>query len=356
MKPYTVFIKESAQDGIIQRFNVYKTYGDKYLTGRRAESFKAAIDVFTKAVQDGQIYNPVFKDNYSYGLSRGMEDIYKAIENLYQHLPTGERPYYVFNNAFSGPQSVGSYLKAIKGHEQTFPLINQFLNDFKMIKDDVNHIKTLIVAGRAPKPVDPNKFVKPVSSYDAKKKVVAFLDEAVKSFKEQYEASVRADYTHAFAAVSGMKDAKEISKLTGDQGAVASQIFIIRQRYLKEDEVELKQNPLQIVERMIRDAVDGVIGEFIAKNTSKLSILFDKKQEVKDHKILSTKIRNSSLENDMYFEFTDSSNFIITSDIVYSYSKYGRPFLKLVTRFRNVRLADGSQMSGPSEEKMIKEF
>ena len=363
MKSYRVFIEESAQDGIEQRFALYKTYAEKYLKGRRSETFIDALNKFSEAVKVGQIYNPVFKEAYSYGISRGLDEIYEEIKKLYDHLPREDRPYSKLqtNSSFSGPMSVNSYLKAIKGHEQAFSELNQFLNDFKTIKSDIDFVKTLIVAGRAPKPVDPNKFVKPPSSFEAKKKVAGFLDEAVRSFKIQYEASVRADYTKAFMDVVKLRDPAEIKQLSGDKATIATMIFIVDRKYDTSQakyvvDIRVKDNSHQILERLIQDTVDNVILEFISKNTSKLSLIFDKKEDVKDHKILSTKIRHTSLENDMYFEFTDSSNFIITSDIVYAYSKYNKPFIKLVTRFRNVKLADGSSMSSPSEEKMIKEF
>ena len=49
---------------------------------------------------------------------------------------------------------------------------------------------------------------------------------------------------------------------------------------------------------------------------------------------------------------------LLTVDLfktIYKYSKQGRPFSQFPTRFGNVKLADGTMMKGPSEEKMIKE-
>ena len=95
---------------------------------------------------------------------------------------------------------------------------------------------------------------------------------------------------------------------------------------------------------------------FIAKNLSKLAVIFERKTELKTHKVLSNKVNpNGVLENRMFFEFDDGSSFKIYTTVEYVYDT-STPFIRMPTRFSDVVLANGSLMKQPSEEKMDKEF
>ena len=109
---------------------------------------------------------------------------------------------------------------------------------------------------------------------------------------------------------------------------------------------------------MATDTVAMLEDFFIVKNVQKLALIFERKQELKSHKIVSNKVdSNGVLENVMDFEFTDSSKFRIYTNVEYVYNTVsGDPFIRMPTRFTDVILADGSKMSQPSEEKMDKEF
>jgi hypothetical protein len=62
------------------------------------------------------------------------------------------------------------------------------------------------------------------------------------------------------------------------------------------------------------------------------------------------------VENSMKFAFEDGSSFTLESSVVYKYSQMGKLFFQYPTRFKNVRLADGTAMKMPSEKKMMEEF
>jgi hypothetical protein len=76
----------------------------------------------------------------------------------------------------------------------------------------------------------------------------------------------------------------------------------------------------------------------------------------KNHEITRTNVRNGMVENSMKFVFEDSSSFTLESSVVYKYSQLGKFFFQYPTRFKNVKMADGSLMKMPSEEKMIRDF
>jgi hypothetical protein len=122
------------------------------------------------------------------------------------------------------------------------------------------------------------------------------------------------------------------------------------------NQIQLTSNQIKSVQEYSKlNNIEDVNG-FISKNSSKLALILQKKDAPKSHKILNTNIRNGMVENSMQFEFNDGSSFVLESSVVYKYSKTGKLFFQYPTRFKNVKLADGTKMKMPSEEKMIKEF
>ena len=112
----------------------------------------------------------------------------------------------------------------------------------------------------------------------------------------------------------------------------------------------------KVIEKVALDHKNMIVDTFLAKNTEKLSLLIGKKTGIKSFKVVYSRVKSGVLENKILFEFDDNSSFEIYSTVVYSYSNKGTFFVRMPTRFTNVKLANGSMMKGPSEEKMIKEF
>lgn len=332
-------------------------YITKYLRETDKARFNEAMDFFEQGYKAKAVYNSKFGEFYTYGYGRRLEDAYKKMwDNVRDAVKaldvekSDEWDLWSINH--QGINKVGRIVAKYPGMPQE---IKDFMNAIKDMPAAIKELKTYIIKGREPKPVDPNAFVKPMAPYEAQKSAMKFLQEAVDSFKKEYEASVTKQLTDQYNRIKDLTDPKDFKKLgSSDQGFAS--IFFMRDGYRMDSPFKLKPEPEKRLANLIKETVEDVIGHFVAKNTSKLALIFAKKPEVSQHKIIQTRIRNGMLENDMKFGFPDGSSFVITSQVIYKTSQTGKWFVQYPTRFRNVIMADGSKMSSPTEEKMIKEF
>lgn len=324
---------------------------------RQQNSFVEALDVFEKAYEAKILYNSQFGDHYSYGYSRGLEKAYDSLWHKFRDQVKGkidQQDEYDFWGM--NPQNINKLYKLTKKYESVIPTeFHAFMEAVKDMPAAIKELKTYIVKGRIPKPVDPNAFVKPMAPYEAQKMAQKFLQEAVDSFKKEYEASVRKSIMSDFERIKDKTEPEDFKKMTSSEKGLAGMIFM-RDGYNLNAKFKLKEDYQRRLENVINDTVENTIGHFVAKNTSKLALIFAKKPDISEHKILRTRIHQGMLENDMHFAFPDNSSFTITSQVIYKYTQDGKLFVQYPTRFTNVIMADGSRMSGPSEEKMIKEF
>lgn len=333
-------------------------YITKYLKEIDKARFNEAMDFFEQGYKAKAVYNSKFGEFYSYGYSRRLEDAYKK---MYDNVRDAVKALDVEKSDEwdlwgISHQSINKVVKIVAKYPGMPQELKDFMNAIKDMPAAIKELKTYVIKGREPKPIDPNAFVKPMAPYEAQKTAMKFLQEAVDSFKKEYEASVRKTTMDIFEKIKGKTTKEEFKQMSPDERAVASEIFMIANRYDAYSPYVLKDDHKKRLERLIEDTVENTIGHFVAKNTSKLALIFAKKSEVKEHKILKTRIHQGMLENDMHFAFPDGSSFTITSQVIYKYTQDGKLFVQYPTRFTNVVMADGSRMSGPSEEKMIKEF
>jgi hypothetical protein len=194
-----------------------------------------------------------------------------------------------------------------------------------------------------------------MASHDATVKAVEFLREAVATFKTDYHNSVREQLIGDLAKVKALTTPDELKASSTGVKNLAGLMLSIKKKDGK-SYFELRSDADEYLTKIINNTVTDVIDGFVAKNASKLSLIFQKKSEVKSHKINRTSIRNGTLENSMFFEFSDGSSFTINSQVVYKLSANGRAFMQFPTRFTNVVMADGTTMKMPSEEKMVTLF
>jgi hypothetical protein len=327
-----------------------------YLDGRSKERYLTAINSFADGYKAKAVYNAAFTDNYSYGFSRGLESAYDKMHEKYRNDIKGitsredEMDLWGIN-----PQSIAKVNRICAKYPDLPKELLAFVDSVKDMPGAIKELKTYIIKGKPPKPVDPNTFVKPMAPYESKKLAMKFLQEAVDSFKKEYEQSVRKYTMESYNRIKDLTDPADFKKMAVPDQGLAGVVFM-RDGYRIDSPFKLKPEPEKIIERLIQDTVTEVIDHFVGKNTDKLALIFAKKAEIKEHKILKTRIRNGMLENDMSFAFTDGSSFVITSQVIYKYTQAGKPFVQYPTRFTNVIMADGSRMTGVSEEKMISIF
>jgi hypothetical protein len=99
-----------------------------------------------------------------------------------------------------------------------------------------------------------------------------------------------------------------------------------------------------------------VVDGFVYKNSGKLSYILFNKNNMKSCDLKNVTVGRGAVEAEIHVIFADGSEFLADSSVVFAVSKLGTPFYRYPTIFRNVKLPDGSKLSGPSEQKMDEVF
>ena len=348
MKTFKRYIRESKEttEAFIKAKQI-----SQWLSGNQKERFEEALDSLAAASESKEIYNARFNDHKS-NISSGIQYAYrKFFDTIIDELKKNE----VETSDLWSIYSITDINKIAKIYSKMSPRNDagsKFMDSLIGLPAAIKTMKTYVKSGKPPREAKPGEFIKPMAAPNAKKLAEKFMTDAADSFKKNLEKDITSSTESTYNKIKDITDPKKISKTESD---VASMIFMTR-RVDGKTVLELKPNPDRIIQRLIDDNVKNIVGGFISKNVSKLALILQKKNEPKKHKILNTKINNGMVENSMSFEFEDGSSFILESSVIFKTSNQGKLFLQYPTRFKNVKLADGSSMKMPSEEKMIKEF
>lgn len=324
---------------------------DKYKT-----SGAQHIATLANAAEDKEIYNARFIEA-STGLMSMIQTVYRSL------LPLVEKLYKDNEGVTDVPFSVHtlSDIKKLVKVVSKIKVVSKELKDFiehiKDLPDAMNIVKGYVKKGREPKPVDPSKpaaFIKPLASFDATKSAINFMKEAAASFEKELTENIKSQIMNAYDNIRGLTVPSELPR-DSNSVAVASVIFVVKTKEGKKFLEKLPDADRRVA-KLIKDNVQDIVDGFVSKSASKLAIILQKKGLPKAHSIVRTSIRNGMVENLMKFEFEDNSSFNMESSVVYKYSAMGKLFFQYPTRFKDVKLADGTKMKMPSEEKIIKEF
>jgi hypothetical protein len=322
-------------------------------TPKRRELFGEAIDKLIIAANSKSIYKARFAE-HKRSMMWGIE--YAYAELVKKHSDRWREDKVVSTDAW-GMSSIAEITRIAKIFDKIgpkYPEITSFIANIRDIPSALKVVSSYEIAGKPPKEPAPGQFVKPMASFQATKLAAQYMNDAVATFRLGFETDVRKSTMETFEKIKDITDPK-LLPTTGSAITIASQIFVVR-GFGKQKSFELLKDADARVERYIRHTVDDTIGQFVGKNTSKIASIFEKKSGIKSHEILSTNIRNGMVENRMRFTFDDNSSFILYSQVIYKQSPMGKMFVQFPTRFTDVVMPDGSKMSGPSEEKMIKQF
>ena len=320
------------------------------------------LEVFAKAAEAREIYNAAFKDTYSFEVSRGLEDLWSELRkkhfNALKAIP-GDDDYWGVNM-----QNVAKAFSFY--HRMHAPTeVVQFLEAMVGLPSSIKMLKTYIKMGRPPKDTPP-------STLDAAKAAVVatathvssvtplqLLQQVVDSFKSQLSVDTRKSFADVLERIRHFKVATDLKNQSQGAKSLATLVFITRASYVdgvRVNLLELKADADERTRKLADETVENIIGEFLDKNNRKLALIFKKKGSPIEHRIVRTTIRANILENTMFFKFADGSSFMITSQAIQKYSINGKPFVQMPTRFTDVTMADGSKMSAPSEEKVLRSF
>jgi hypothetical protein len=330
------------------------------LSDKSKAAFPGYIEVLQVGLDRKEIYNARYAESLS-GILYTIGRAYRQLETKNDYIEF-KRKYDLFSDdgipySLDTMSDLKKFVKAFPKLKQVPPGLQDFYLAVKDFPSVIDTLKQYVKKGREPKPIDPNKqpeFQKPSISFNASKKAIEFLKEATDSFQKELRQAIEKQITTTYEKIKHIEKVKDLPKTT-DVVSLASIIFI--QRYKVGGSIlELKSDADEYVKRKIEQSVSDILDGFISKNTSKIALILEKKGLPKIHKLIHTHISQGMVENIMYFEFEDKSSFRIKSSIIYKYSSQGKLFIQYPTRFSNVVLSDGTKMSMPSEEKMIKEF
>jgi hypothetical protein len=350
MMKFKTYIRENRESS--EAFSKAKQIS-QWLSGKQKERFEEAIDALAAAAENKEIYNARLND-WKSAISYGIEYSYKKLFDTIKDdlIKNG-----VDTSDLWSIYSVSDINKVAKIYSKMVPKNeagSKFMDSISDIPAAMKTIKTYVKSGKPIREPKPGEFIKPMANQDAKKLAEKFMTDAADSFKKNLKKDITDSTKSAYNKIKDVTDPKKLPK-TGVEMNVASIIFMTR-RIAGQTVLELKPDPDKIIQRLIDDTVEDIVGGFISKNVSKLALILQKKNEPKTHKILNTRINNGMVENTMSFEFEDGSRFTLESSVIFKTSNQGKYFLQYPTRFKDVKLADGTSMKMPSEEKMIKEF
>lgn len=324
---------------------------------KRRDDYINALNQFEAALKgEADLYKARFSEMYTYAVVRRLEEIHSKLRH--EILPI------LRDNNFSEDEpgrfatnSIKKLHKHWSKYKTKYPNMYDFYDSILQLPDIVKDLKPLLKAGKAPAPVDPKKFVKPMIPREALKIASDFLQDSVEQIRQEYYKQMTSHLMKLKEEIAKQTplDSSKVREMSPEKRFIAP--HILKTEYIQGKNVStLKPDADKVIEGLAKQQVDTIIMDFVAKNSSKLGHIFAKKSEVTEHKIIHNRIKHANLENIMYFKFNDGSSFKIYTTTVYGYSKLGTFYVSFPTRFTDVVMKDGSKMSMPSEEKMIKEF
>jgi dsDNA-binding SOS-regulon protein len=330
---------------ISKYFDDASRYKTKYL---------AALEGLEEAAKQKEIYNARMNE-YKASVSSGIEFAYRKLSSKLEDeiRSSGIETYGIWS--ITSLTDISKVYKLYKSMSKKIPEALEFMDAIAGLPDAMKVVKTYLKKGVPPKEPKPGQFVKPLASSDAVKLSVQFMREAADSFTSQLKSDISDRMLSVYERIKGYTTPSQLSRSDSDEVQVATAIFVAKTENGKKI-LKLQPNSREKVEKLAADTSTEIIEGFIFKSSSKLALILQKKDKPKNHSIIKTNISNGMVENSMKFEFNDGSSFTMESSVVYKYSKTGTLFTQYPTRFKNVKLSDGSLMKAPSEEKMIKEF
>jgi hypothetical protein len=378
----------------------------EYLEGRSRDRYLAAIDAFQKGIENKEIYNAEYKDHYSYGLSRGLEEaLKKTINDVYLAFPHGSEERQKYNDIYyanKSPVGIKKTFKEIAPYKNVFPEGYAILAGMQGFPDMQKELKGYIKSGRKPdeKKEAAKAQFQAMVSHGAAKRMADILRKLVEQVRPTYEKLFEErnikQVTWAFDNVDKLtaimeknmidkevESRKRFRRMHEDESAIiASATASAKSRtkshgqawwmaapngsgQLVQDCVDfnspvphakMKANWKEICHADAVRTVNLILEGFVTKNTAKLGAIVDKKQNMDDIKIVYNRLNGGHLENELLVTFKDGARFTVYSQTIYKVSHLGTPFFQYPTRFTNVTLSNGQKLPAPDEESMNKLF
>lgn len=211
---------------------------------------------------------------------------------------------------------------------------------------ELDRLKGCVVKRTAkPKVNDREAFVVPMMSKASGQLVLNALTEITKRLYTDFEQAIHQHYV-------GMVEHNMAMYQKNPNTRIMHELHVFERRGR---DWQLVANYRDVLAKQAKRDADDMQTAFVVKNAKKLGSILDGKGValVGQPVILSASVaRGGRFEGTMRVSFVDGSSFDVQNQVVIKCSMYGKMFAQYPTTFHNVKMADGSKMGQPSEERM----
>lgn len=252
------------------------------------------------------------------------------------------------------------------GTQADFAKLKRLTDAYIYFVEAFKATQTKVVKGRKPAPVDPNAFHSKMGTAHSVATVRSHLLKSITAPLDSFEHQLKAYYEERLKDIDDTcRDAAEIRPFKHPLGMIFQATYDFRAKGWDDKRVytDLKRRPTAdgYPAKESAAARKTIEETFLHKNALKLSSLLDVKGNLTAITVLpDVPVRlhegAGTLTSEMEVTFADGSRFNVRNKVIINTSSAGRSFYQYPTTFHDVKLADGTKLEAPSEEKMVKVF
>lgn len=384
MSTFKTFLAENAHQDfdLIAKLHTLDDLLEPY--AKRVASRLGYIKAFEDTVKAGEtLYNVVHseaKDAAKEIFGRVYEDIagkgssawtyYKGEDYVLLRAADLDVPHHIdAGNVKKAERTLTAAQKLVKdaGTQADFAKLKRVAEAYIYFVEAFKATQTKVVKGRKPAAVDPNAFHSKMGTAHSVATVRSHLLKSITapldSFEEQLKAFHASVLKSVDQAVAGQTEIKPFRDPYSSMVFQATYDYRARGWDDKRVYTELKRRPTAdgYPAKEAAAARKTIEETFLHKNALKLSSLLDAKGNLTAINVLPgvpVKLHQGAgtLTSEMEVTFADGSRFNVRNKVIINTSSAGRSFYQYPTTFHDVKLADGTKLDAPSEEKMVKVF
>lgn len=356
LEPYAKRI--ASRIGYIKAFEDTVKAGETLYNVVHSEAKDAAKDIFGRAYED---ITSKGSRAWTYYKGEDYELLQAADIDVPHHIDAG--------NAKKADRTLTAAEKLVKdaGTKADFAKLKRLVEAYIYFIEAFKATQSKVVKGRKPAEPDPNAFHSRMGTAHSVATVRTHLLKSITPPLDSFEAQMRTYYEGLLAQVdAACKDQNEVRPFNSSALSFVFQAAYDYQSKGWDDKrvyTELKRKPTAdgYPAREAATARKIIEEAFLYKNALKLSSLLDAKGNLTAIDVLPgvpVRLHNGAgtLTSEMKVSFADGSCFNVRNKVIINTSSAGRQFYQYPTTFHDVKLADGSRLEAPSEEKMIKVF
>lgn len=383
MASFKEFIAENAHQGF-DLMGKLKTVED-LLNMKRVERSLKSFAAFEEAVQADQVYNVTLveaKDAANYVFQDAFDRAHNACKWTHFDHPVhkeleskgyswNELPFHI--DGGNAKKVIRSYTAAIKATDDAetqadMTKLMRIAEAYSYFIDAFKAVQSKVIKGRKPAAVNPNAFHSAMGSAHSVATVRTHLLKSITPPLDDFEAQLKKYYESELRFLAKKLDGKtEIkpSEIAGYTTMVFQACYDYKasgwdaNRMYKD--IKIRASAEHYPAKEAAAARKLVEETFLHKNALKLSSLLDKKGNLTSIDVLPgvpVKLHNGAgtLTSIMQVKFADGAEFTVRNKVIINSSSAGKQFYQYPTTFHDVKLADGTKLESPSEEKMVKVF